>query len=193
MTTAGPRDEPTHRASAVSVSVRVNVAPSIVQVIETLKPGSNRFPVLSADDGEAAPGRTQRPAIGAGYDFVGAIGRGQHPAVRHLEVRRAGRNGLFHGRRESGKAMRRRQIVGDAGPGAARDRQREAQRTLAHQPHAGGTIAAAEELESRHGRQVWLRRERGDVLGREHAHQRVLRPSAPCRRTRRSAATHVLS
>ena len=43
--------------------------------------------------------------------------------------------------REAGQTVRRRQIVGDAGPRAGRDRQREAQRSLPHDPHAGDALA----------------------------------------------------
>src|SRR5437588_12042617 len=90
-------------------------------------------------------------------DFVRAVSCYNHAPIAEFEIGYKRGIGLFDRCGESRQAMRRRQIIGHARFSACRDRQRETQRPLSHQPHTSLTLIAAEEFKSRDIMKSWLR------------------------------------
>src|SRR2546427_1375263 len=78
---------------------------------------------------------------------------------------------MLDGIRKTRQTVRRRQIIGDTGFRSSRDRQREINWPLSHQPNSGRSISVTKENEARY---VWpgdFRRKRCDLFIRKSAYE----------------------
>src|SRR5207244_1101738 len=119
---------------------------------------------LASNQGPTPPNNPQRFAIGAGFDLIRAIGGHDHATVGEFAERHERWIDLLDGIRKTRQTMRRRQVIGDAGFRSSRDRQREINWPLAHQPNAGWSISVTKENEARY---VWpgdFRRKRCNLV-----------------------------
>ena len=146
----------------------------------------DQFAGLTAYERPPIPLRLQHLSVSSRFNRVGPIGGDDSVAVFEFNIWRQRRVGLFHRRRESRQAMRRRQVIRHARFCPRRDRQRKTQRALTHQPNACRTLAVlSEELKSRDARQSRNRRERCDAFAIERIHQRRVRVSELAKQARR--------
>src|SRR5262249_19025148 len=118
----------------------------------------------------------QCPTVRRWLNVVRAVSGNDDASIRQLEVRYKGRQIAFDGRPKARKPVRGGQIIRNSWPRTGRDRQREVDRPLAHEPHSRATIAGhAEELESGDVGQRRSRRVGGELFVLHHLCHRGLR------------------